>query len=170
MRTFGVAIEVPEPYAEVLRATRADAGDPEAHTNPPHVTVVAPVSIDPDEMVAVEEHLAEALRDVGPFRMRLRGTGTFRPVTPVVFVAVADGIGICEEVERRVRCGPLALELRFPYHPHVTIAAEVDDAALDRAFEALALFEAEFLVDAVKLYELADSGWTLSRSYPLGSG
>jgi len=52
----------------------------------------------------------------------------------------------------------------------VTIAAEVDDAAFDRAFDALARFEAEFLVDAVKLYELAEPGWTLSRSYPLGSG
>jgi len=81
---FGVVIEIPEPFAEVLRATRAVAGDPEAHTNPPHVTVIVPVSIDPDEMVAVEGHLAEALRDVGPFRMRLRGSGTFRPVTPVV--------------------------------------------------------------------------------------
>lgn len=167
MKTFGVVIKVPEPYASVLRTARQEAGDPEAQTNPPHVTVVAPVSIDPEEMRAVEDHIADALRDVTAFRMRLRGTGTFRPVTPVVFVAVADGIAACEEIERRVRCGPLALESRFPYHPHVTIAADVDEASLDRAFEGLAHFEADFTVDAVNLYELTDAGWSLSRTYAL---
>ncbi len=169
MKTFGVVITIPEPHAAILRAAREEAGDPEAHTNPPHVTVVAPVSIDPEEMRAVEDHLADALRGVAPFRMRLRGTGTFRPVTPVVFVAVAEGIAGCEEIERRVRCGPLALELRFPYHPHVTIAAEVDDEALDRSFEGLAHFEADFTVDAVNLYELTDAGWSLRRAYALAA-
>ena len=169
MRTFGVAIEIPEPHAETLRGAREAAGDPEARTNPPHVTVVAPVSIDPGEMRAVEEHLDRALAGIGAFRMRLRGTGTFRPVTPVVFVAVADGIAACEDIERRVRSGPLAVDTRFPYHPHVTIAAEVDEAALDRAFDELAYFEADFMVNAVHLYELADSGWVLLRSYPLAT-
>ena len=167
MKTFGVAIEIPEPYAADLRKAREAAGDAEAHSIPPHVTVVAPVSIDPEEMRAVEDHLADALQGVAPFRMRLRGTGTFRPISPVVFVAVADGIAACEELERRVRCGPLAIETRFPYHPHVTIALEVDDESLDRAFEDLAHFEADFMVDAVNLYELTDAGWSLSRTYAL---
>ena len=167
MKTFGVAIEIPQPHAEILRQAREAAGDPEAHTNPPHVTVVAPVSIDPEEMRVVEEHLTEALAGIPAFRMRLRGTGTFRPVTPVVFVAVSDGIAACEEIERRVRRGPLALETRFPYHPHVTIAAEVEEAALDRAFDEFAHFEADFMIDAVHLYELAEHGWELTRSYLL---
>jgi 2'-5' RNA ligase len=99
--------------------------------------------------------------------MRLRGTGTFRPVSPVVFLAVAEGIPGCEDLEHRVRCGPWAVELRFPYHPHVTVAFELDEDALDRAFVDLAGFEAVFTVDTICLYELIEDGWQPRATYPL---
>ncbi len=67
--------------------------------------------------------------------MHLRGTGTFRPVSPVVFVTVAEGISGCEQLASSVRRGPLAADLQFPYHPHVTVAHHLDDDTLDRAFE-----------------------------------
>ena len=135
---------------------------------PPHVTIVAPVSVDHEELPALEKHLERAVDGCAPFRMRLRGTGTFRPVSPVVFLAVAEGIPGCEDLERRVRCGPWAVDLRFPYHPHVTIALGLDDAALDDAFGALAQFEAVFEVEAIRLYELGDEGWRARAAYPLG--
>lgn len=169
MKTFGVLIDVPEPYAERLRVARERVGDPEARIIPPHVTIVAPVSIDPEEMPAVEEHIARALVGSSPFLIHLRGTGSFRPVTPTVFVTVAEGIPGCEELERRIRCGPLAVDLRFPYHPHVTIAFDLPDDALDRAFDSMIDFDASFTVDAVRLYELDEGGWNVRRTYPLGA-
>ena len=69
------------------------------------------------------------------FRIRLRGTGTFRPVSPVVFVMVAEGISGCEQLAVSVRRGPLAVDLQFPYHPHVTVAHHLADGSLDRAFD-----------------------------------
>ena len=42
--------------------------------------------------------------------MRLRGTGTFRPVSPVVFVNVAEGISRCELLADAVRRGPLEID------------------------------------------------------------
>ena len=167
MIAVGVVIDVPEPYATRIRESRRAWGDPEADTVPPHVTIVAPVSVDPEEMPALERHLERAVEGCGPFRMRLRGTGTFRPVSPVVFLAVAEGIPGCEELERRVRCGPWSVDLRFPYHPHVTIAFDLADDALDDAFIALADFEAVFDVDAIRLYVLDDDGWQARATYPL---
>ena len=134
---------------------------------PPHLTIVAPVSVDPGEMPVLEAHLERAVVGCGPFRMRLRGTGTFRPVSPVVFLAVAEGIPGCEDLERRVRCGPWAVDLRFPYHPHVTVAFGLAEEALDQAFAGLADFEAVFTVDAIRLYELGDKGWMPRAAYPL---
>jgi 2'-5' RNA ligase len=166
--TLGVLIPVPEPHAEVLRAWREAVGDPEARRIPPHVTLVAPVTCDVEALPGIECHLADAAVDVPAFRMHLRGTGTFRPLTPVVFVAVADGISGCEELERRVRRGPLDLERAFPYHPHVTVAHGVADADLDRAYAGLADFTAEFTVTTVQLYELAADRWTVRREFPLG--
>ena len=79
----------------------------------------------------------------------LRGTGTFRPVSPVVFVQVAGGIAECEQLERAIRGGPLHRDLAFHYHPHVTVAHHVDEAAMDRAFEDLAGYTCTFEVRGV---------------------
>jgi 2'-5' RNA ligase len=167
MITVGVVIDVPEPHAGLIREARRTWGDPEADAVPPHVTIVAPVSVDPDEMPVLEEHLARAVVGCAPFRMRLRGTGTFRPVSPVIFLAVAEGIPGCEDLERRVRCGPWEVDLRFPYHPHVTVAFGLTDGALDQAFAEMSGFEAVFTVAAIHLYELGETGWTARATYPL---
>ena len=98
----------------------------------------------------MEKHLAEvARRATEVFGVHLRGTGTFRPVSPVVFVTLVEGISQCEQLAGLVRRGPLAIELEFPYHPHVTVAHHLDDAALDRAFEELAGFDCTFDGDGV---------------------
>ena len=61
---------------------------------------------------------------------------------------------------QRVRRGPLAVDLAFPYHPHVTVAHHLGDAALDRAFDELVGFECEFDVDGFHLYvHDDDAGW-----------
>jgi 2'-5' RNA ligase len=60
------------------------------------------------------------------------------------------------------------MDLKFSYHPHVTIAHHLDDATLDRAFDDLAGFECEFVVDSFCLYvHDEDHGWQPSRSFGL---
>ena len=60
-----------------------------------------------------------------PFVVTLVGTGTFRPVSDVVFVQVVDGARACDRLQEQVRTGPLERRLGFPYHPHVTVAHDV---------------------------------------------
>lgn len=168
---IGIAIEVPEPFATELQDARARFGDPLARAIPPHITVVGPTVVDESVLPAVCEHLEKVVGDVPAFRVHLRGTGTFRPVSPVVFVTVVEGIAECEILEQAVRTGVLDQDLRFSYHPHVTVAHEVPDAALDRAFDELAGYEAEFHVDAVWQYEHGDDGvWRPQRRFPLANG
>ena len=137
---------------ERLDAARAATGDPQAVHVPSHVTLLGPTEIDPDRLPEVEAHLARAAAAARPFELHLRGTGTFRPVTEVVFIAVVAGISECEKLEAEVRRGPLDKELNFPYHPHVTIGHDVDSAALDAAFDDLSEFEARFEVPGFVLY------------------
>ena len=67
-----------------------------------------------------------------------------------------------------VRRGPLAVELAYPYHPHVTIAHHLDDAALDRAFHDLADFECAFTAEHFSLYEHDPvTGWRPTLEFPL---
>jgi len=101
--------------------------------------------------------------------MVISGTGTFRPVSPVVFVQVSRGISHCEGLEAEVRDGPVTRRLDFPYHPHVTVAHHLDEEAMDRAFEGLADFRCAFDVRAIELYHHDHDGvWKVLRSFPLG--
>jgi 2'-5' RNA ligase len=167
--TIGVAIAIPEPWASDLQDYRTSVGDTTATQIPTHITLVPPTEVPDGELDAITSHLAEAAASVPPFVIHLRGTGTFRPVSPVVFVTVAEGISGCEVLAGAVRRGPLAVDLHYPYHPHVTIAHHLDDETLDRAFRELADFECRFDVDAFSLYVHDEqAGWQPTHQYELG--
>jgi 2'-5' RNA ligase len=88
-----------------------------------------------------------------------------------VFVGVVEGIAGCEMLAAATRSGPLAVSTRFPYHPHVTVAQELPDAELDRAFAELAGFEAGFEVDRFWLYVHDErDGWRPTQAFRLGGG
>ena len=167
MSTIGVAIAIPEPWATDLQAQRASFGDPQASAIPTHITLVPPTDVG-DELDAVEKHLTEVATQQSSFRLRLRGTATFRPVSPVVFIAVSEGISACELLAQAARSGPLEQELTFPYHPHVTVAHHLDEAALDHAYETLADFDCAFEVSDFHHYQHGDAGvWRPATTYPL---
>ncbi|SEC56493.1 2'-5' RNA ligase [Nocardioides exalbidus] len=169
MPTIGVAIAIPEPWASELQDYRTSVGDTTATQIPTHITLIPPAEVPDSSLEAVTTHLADAASSVEPFDIHLRGTGTFRPISPVVFVTLAEGISACELLADAVRQGPLAVDLDFPYHPHVTVAHHLDDSTLDRAFDELADFECRFAVDAFKLYvHDADAGWQPTDEYALG--
>ena len=166
---IGVAVAIPQPHATVLTNWRRQVGDPAADLVFPHVTLLPPTPVAAADLAEVEQHLAAAAEGAEPFTMHLSGTGTFRPTSPVVFVQVAAGVSQCELLERAIRQGPLARELEFPYHPHVTVAHELDDAALDDAYEGMSGFVARFAVDRFVLFTRGGDGrWTWRTEFPLG--
>lgn len=165
---IGVVVGVPEPHGPVLRAERIATGDPEAHAIAPHITLLGPTDLAADDVGAVDEHLAAVAATHPPFVVQLRGTGTFRPVTPVVFLQLSRGIADCEQLERVIRQGPLTTPVRFPYHPHVTVAHGVPEPVLDDVFDRLSDFEATFRVDGFTRYEQDGDGvWQSVRSFRL---
>lgn len=171
MPTIGVALSIPEPWATELQNYRTSVGDAMAATIPTHITLVPPTEVTDEELDEIEGHLAAAAAGVPAFEVHLRGTGTFRPVSPVVFVTLVEGISQCELLAAAVRRGPLAVDMAFPYHPHVTIAHHVAESQLDQAFDELADFECEFDVEDFHLYvHDHDLGWTPTRYFTLSPG
>lgn len=170
-RDFGVAFGLPEPYTSELQGWRERLGDPNAAGIPPHVTLLPPTALPEDRIEEVEEHLRLVAASETPFTMHLRGTATFRPVSPVVFVPLVRGIAECERVEAKVRSGPLQREISFPYHPHVTVAHDLGESALDRAFESLKDYDAQFDVWGFTLFEQDRQGvWRPQRDFPFARG
>ncbi len=169
-RRIGISIEIPDPMASELQNARRAFGDPLADSIPPHITLIGPTAISGEEFQAIDRHIATVCAAVSPFRVHLRGSATFRPVSPVVFIQVVAGISSCEKLEGSLRTGPLAQDTKFNYHPHVTVAHNIEDELLDQAFNKMAFYEAEFEVANVHLYEHGeDDVWRSILRYPLGS-
>ena len=170
-REFGVAIGLPEPIHSQLQGWRERLGDPNAGHIPPHITLMPPTALHDHVLADVEEHLRLVAAGEEPFDVHLRGSSTFRPVSPVVFVPLVLGISGCERVQDKVRSGPLDRDLSFPYHPHVTVAHDVGEEMLDRAFAALSPYEALFRVWGFTLFEQGpDKVWRPQRDFPFGRG
>lgn len=169
MPTIGVSVAVPAPFGDELQARRASFGDQLAGSIPTHVTLLPPTEVGEEDVPEVLAHLEVVTSGCGPFSMSLHGTGTFRPVSPVVFVQVSVGLAQCEVLERLIRSGPLKRELEFNYHPHVTVAHHLCDADLDRAFAQLSRYRCTFDVEEVHLYEHGGDGvWRPVRRFTLG--
>lgn len=168
--TIGVAIAIPEPAGLDIKRAREAYDDPQARAIPTHITLLPPAMVAPSMLEGIDLHLRDAASRVRPFTVSLRGTGTFRPVSPVVFIAVSEGISGCETLERVIRTGPLLRRRTFPYHPHVTLVHAVPEAVLDRAYREFADYGFTFEAARFTLYQQdADRVWQEVRSYPLGT-
>ena len=166
-RVIGVALAIPEPHAAYLQGLRERFGDPLARSIPTHVTVLPPTTVDDSLMPEIDAHLTMVAGAVEPFRVTLQGSATFRPVSPVVFVVVADGVAGCQQLEGAVRSGVLWRPLQFDYHPHVTVAHDLSDDVLDAAAEELSQYSASFDVRQFTRYEHAGGVWVPRHDYVL---
>ena len=168
MRTIGVSISVPEPWGSYLQDFRVNNGDAAGSGIPTHITLVPPLEVEEARVADVEDHLANVAAATAPYRIHLRGSGTFRPVSPVVFLNLVEGISQTEQLALSCRTGPLTSELRYPYHPHVTVAHVDDDDLLDRAFDGMDDFECAFEAPVIHLYvHDPDLGWQPVRDFEL---
>jgi 2'-5' RNA ligase len=168
--TIGVSIAVPEPEGLSLQEYRIALGDDTAHQIPTHITLVPPTEVPEASLEEITTHLAAAAASQTPYRVSLRGTGTFRPVSPVVFIGVSEGIAGCELLADAIRTGPLAVDVDFPYHPHVTIAHDLPPEVLDRAYEDLSGYRTHFEVTEFHLYVHDEqAGWRPTHAFLLGA-
>jgi 2'-5' RNA ligase len=170
-RDIGVAIGIPEPYGSELQGWRERLGDPNASRIVPHVTLLPPTPVEPEALPDIEEHLRLVATRVRQFGIRLRGSATFLPVSSVVFVPLIQGIAECEQLEEKVRSGPLYRDIGYAYHPHVTVAHDLPDDALYRAWTALSAYDASFQVFGFTLFEQGpDLVWRPQRDFTFGGG
>ena len=169
MPTIGVSVAVPEPWGSELQSYRIGVGDESGRRIPSHITLLPPYEVADSELDEVVVHLETVAEQTPGFRVHLRGTGTFRPVSPVVFVNVVEGISQCEQLAAEVRSGALVVETAFPYHPHVTVAQDLPEGSLEQAFVELERYDATFDVDRFWLYvHNLKTGWQPARQFPLG--
>jgi 2'-5' RNA ligase len=170
-RSIGVALDIPEPYRQELQDWRERLGDPNAERIVPHVTLLPPTTVPSELLPRIEEHLRGVASRFEPFDIRLRGSATFLPISPVVFVPLVVGIAECERLEVAVRSGPLERTIGYPYHPHVTVAHDLPAAALERAYVELSSYDASFRAWGLTLFEQGpDQHWRPQRDLTFFGG
>jgi 2'-5' RNA ligase len=153
--------------ADELRQIRRGLGDPE--DSPAHITLLPPTPVAACQVETVASRIARRAEQFGTFRVHLRGTATFRPVSPVVYAELVEGFNQCLALEALIRPAVGQTEQRFPYYPHVTVANGCDDQALDQAQSAMAYIDTAFRVEAVAFCLLNhDGNWRDIRHLALG--
>lgn len=151
-----------------MQRLRVDYGESRAQHIPTHITLLSPTPLLDADVSGLREHLRDVAAAHHAFEVVLRGTGTFRPVSDVVFLQVARGVSSCEQLERHIRSGPVDRGLDFPYHPHVTVAHDVSEEVLDRSFADLAGFACTFRAAEFRLYaHQGDEVWHPVEAFPL---
>jgi 2'-5' RNA ligase len=166
---IGVVVPVPGPRADRFRTVRRQAGDPFAGLEP-HLTLVTGVQV--GDWDAVLAHVRSVAATTAPFNVLFEGSGTFRPVTPVVYAAIAEGGPECVALHEALQSGPLGQPSPYPFVPHVTLAQNVDDAALDAAALSHSLERWWLFVDSLAVYATSSEApvgeWDFVETVSLG--
>lgn len=167
LRTVGVVLVVPDPIGSDVAAARAAVGDELGEAIPTHITLLPPTRITESERAVLDEHLRAVAAARGPVRIALDGSDTFRPVSDVVFLSVGGGAQDCVDLHAEVCGGPVPSPSPFAFHPHITLAHDLDAAVLDRVAATYADVATAFVVAEMCLYELdPGSGWRVRHRYP----
>jgi len=99
-----------------------------------HVSVLPPRNLQGSELSA-RETIEEVCSQINPFEVTLGEVETFCPVTPTVFIRVAQGAYRLRELHDRLNVKALAATEDWPYMPHLTIVKMGAEPQAEQAFE-----------------------------------
>jgi 2'-5' RNA ligase len=162
-RYLSVVLEVPRALRGRVVARRGGAEGTAAHIT---VFITERAGGEPGEAELLER-VSRACAGVPGGEVELRGTGSFRPVSDVVFLRVGEGAEMLTELHRRC-AGMLPDASPFPYHPHFTLAQGLSGPELERAAAELADFQERFEARALGVYGGDLTGWRRLGEVRLG--
>ncbi len=150
---LAVALLVPEPAATEIDGLRRALGDRGLSKVVPHITLVPPVNVPADGLAAALRVVREVAATTRPFTVKLGPPTTFAPVTPVVYLGVADGAEAVHELRNRLRVAPLDRPTEHDFVPHVTIDEDREDDRIPPAIDALRDYEVDVRFDGVDVLQ-----------------
>ena len=134
VNSFALVSYLPEPLGGFLDRLRTDLVR-ECHAKA-HVTVLPPRPIISSAEEAWQE-LKVGLQDFQPFRVELGDIEIF-PVTQVIYLSVQQGFAELERMHYTVNAGRVEFEEPFHYHPHITVAHEIEPELVPSAADIAA--------------------------------
>ena len=139
-----------------------------------HLTMLPPRLLQGSEFSALEI-LEDICSQVDPFEITLGDVESFVPVTPTVFIRVAQAAERMRELHGRLNTKALAAEEEWPYMPHLTVVKmsteELAQAAYIVARDRWAQFEGNRRIPVKQLTfvrEQEQNRWVDVAGVPLG--
>ena len=170
INSFSLVAYVPEPLAGFIERLRQEI-EPGC-TARSHITFLPPRPLD----ISVEQirsQLEAGLRDQPAFKVELQEVRVF-PVSQAIHLSVGAGWDEAVKIHEVLHRGHLSCMEFFEYHPHVTLAQDLDPgnvaAAVDLARRRWQEYSGprDFLVDHVTLVQnTVESRWTNLGEFPL---
>lgn len=164
----------PAAVADELVGIRRLLGTPSLVRQPPHITIVPPVNVRPDDTPAVTALVRSAADASGPLPLRLGPIAAFPP-TPdgscALHLAVSGpGAPELDALRRAVAQGPLLRRAAHPFVAHLTLHESLPAAQVPAARELLTGAGWDVIVDQLVVVRRGERGWEPWCSAPLGGG
>lgn len=141
INSFALVSYLPEPLAGFLDRLRHElVTDCEAKA---HVTVLPPRPLlsSPDD---VWREIVDGLHDFDPIRVELGHVEIF-PVTQVLYLSVNAGHHELKRLHQALNKGRVGFAEPFTYHPHVTLAQDLEPGQVQASAELAAARWREFV-------------------------
>lgn len=136
---FGVYIPLPAPYESYIRHKKCSFGNNMADMVLSHITLLPPTRIKHSNADLLLDDIYNITKTYRPFWLILDGVDNFIPVSNVSYLKVTVGSDECKFLHENIFMSKAVCEnARFPYHPHVTIADNLDSFhsnALENVFK-----------------------------------
>ncbi len=170
---YALVAYVRNSVGELVEGLRRELNPQHAHL-PAHLSILPPRCLEGTESAAIEL-VEDVCETVEPFEVTLGEVENFFPITPTVFLRVAQAAYRMRELHDRLNVGALRAEEQWPYMPHLTIF-KMDDldqarAALETATREWAEFRGSRRVRLEELTfvrQAGDNRWVDLAPVPLG--
>jgi len=169
---YALVIYLPPPlglFLDDLRREMVPGCNPHAH-----VSVLPPRTLGVSAEAAMEE-ARRIIAGLEPFDIELGNIDLF-PVTDVIYISVEGGTAQLRDLHRILNQGMWSFAEPFPYHPHLTLAQEIDAAHVQplrdlaarrwQEFQGPRVFRAE---RAIFVQNTRDGQWIDLAEGPLGA-
>jgi 2'-5' RNA ligase len=98
-----------------------------------HVTILPPRPIQGDGITAGQS-LRRRIRSYAPFTIEINDIDVFA-VTAVVFAEIGIGRRDLRRIHHELNCGLVEYQEPYPYHPHITLAQNMDRKIVPELFQ-----------------------------------
>ncbi len=170
---YGLVAYVKTPVGEFVERLRQEM-HPELPHLAAHLSLLPPRCLQGSEASALET-LEDICSQMEPFEVSLGEVETFIPVTPTVFVRVANGAQRMRELHSQLNIKALAFEEQWLYLPHLTIVKMSNEEQAQKAYHIARQHWSKFegtrcitMKDLTFVREIDQNHWIDLAPVPLG--